>query len=60
MKTKLHFFTHSVGQPSESWKKLHVAHKARADIYIQIEDILVQKSRTFVAIADLCCDFYLI
>jgi hypothetical protein len=42
----------------QSWKKLHAAHAARADIYHQIEDILVQTSHTFVAIADLCCDFY--
>jgi hypothetical protein len=42
---------------SQSWKKLHAAHAVRADIFFRIEDILVQKSRTCVAIADLCGDF---
>jgi hypothetical protein len=41
----------------QSWKKLHAAHAVRADIYFRIEDILVQKSRTYVAIEDLCGDF---
>jgi hypothetical protein len=41
----------------QSWKKLHAAHTVRADIYFRIEDILVQKSRTYFAVADLCGDF---
>jgi hypothetical protein len=28
-----------------------------ADIFFRIEDTLVQKSRTYEGIADLCCDF---
>jgi hypothetical protein len=43
----------------QSWKKLHAAHAVRVDIFSQIEDILVQKSRTYVAIADLSGDIYL-
>jgi hypothetical protein len=42
---------------SESWKKLRAAHGVRADISFRIEDILVQKSRTYVAIEDLCGAF---
>jgi hypothetical protein len=41
----------------QSWIKLHAAHAVRADICDRIEDILVQKSRTYVAIADVCGDF---
>jgi hypothetical protein len=41
-------------QGNQSWKKLHAV---RADICFRIEDILVQKSRTYVAIADLCDDY---
>jgi hypothetical protein len=41
----------------QSWKKLHAAHAVRADIFFRIEDILVQKSRTYIAIADFCGDF---
>jgi hypothetical protein len=39
--------------PSQSWKKLHALHAARADISFRIEDILVWKPRTNVAISDL-------
>ena len=46
-----------VGGGHQSWKKLHAAHAVRADIFVSIEDILVQKSRTYVMIADLCIDF---
>jgi hypothetical protein len=42
---------------NQSWKKMHAAHAVRADIFFRIEDILVQKSRTCVAIAVLCGDF---
>jgi hypothetical protein len=41
----------------QSWKKLHAAHAVRANIFSEIEGILVQKLRTYVAIADLCDDF---
>ena len=41
----------------QSWKKLHAAHAVRADIFSEIEDILVEKSRTYVAIEDLSGDF---
>ena len=43
----------------QSWKKLHAAHALRADIFDRIEDILVQRSHTYVAIADLWGDFNL-
>jgi hypothetical protein len=36
----------------QSWKKLHAAHAVRADIFSELR-FLVQKSRTYVAIADL-------
>ena len=49
--------THTEGQ---SWKKLHAAHAVRADIFVRIEDILVQKSRTYVKIANMCADSGLI
>ena len=38
----------------QSWKKLQTVHAARVDIFSRIEDILVQKSRTYVLILDLC------
>ena len=38
----------------QSWKKLHAV---RVDIFSRIEDIFVQKSRTYIAILDLCIDF---
>ena len=57
MNTSLCKFSLSVTQ--QSWKRLHAAHAVRADISFRIEDILVQKSRTYVAIADLCGDFNL-
>jgi hypothetical protein len=37
---------------NQSWKKLHAAHAVRADMYFRIEDILVQKSCTYVAIEE--------
>jgi hypothetical protein len=43
--------------PLQSWKKLHAAHTVRADIFFRIEDILAQKSRECVAIADFWGDF---
>jgi hypothetical protein len=58
-----HPTSHPTSQPTfhptahQSWKKLHAAHTVRADIFLRIEDILVQKSRKYVAIADLCGDF---
>jgi hypothetical protein len=53
----LWFFTFSWKSPLQSWKKLHAAHTVRADIFFRIEDILVQKSRTYASIADLYGDF---
>jgi hypothetical protein len=44
----------------QSWKKLHTAHVVRADIFLRLEDILVQKSHTYLAITDLCGDFDLV
>ena len=42
---------------NQSWKKLHAAHAVRVDIFFRIEETLIQKSRTYVAIADFCGDF---
>ena len=39
------------------YKKLHMLHAANADNSSRIEDIFVKKSRTYVAIFDLCWDF---
>ena len=46
-----------LGSMMQSWKKLHAAHAVRADIFVRIEDILVQKPRTNVVIAELYGDF---
>jgi hypothetical protein len=45
---------------SQIWKKLQTAHAVRADIFFfRIEDILSQKSRTYVVIVYLCNDEFL-
>jgi hypothetical protein len=44
-------------EEGQSWKEVHAAHVVRADIFIKLEDILVQKSWTNVAIADSCGNF---
>jgi hypothetical protein len=43
--------------PRQSWKKPHAAHAVHADIFSQIKDNLVKKSRTYAAVEHWCCDF---